>query len=71
MPRSATKACHQVMPSHPAMTGTKISAKSHCTFRSSWIKSGDKYTCEPDGYYTYAGRNDIVPKVSGMKVSRF
>ena len=33
--------------------------------------SGDKYTRGPDGYYTYAGRNDDMLKVSGIYVSPF
>src|SRR3546814_10930494 len=36
-------------------------------FRS--LKSGDKYTCDADGYYTYAGRSDDMIKVSGQYVS--
>ena len=46
-------------------------AKSRDTFQGSWTKSGDKYTRDPDGYYTYAGRNDDMLKVSGIYVSPF
>ena len=46
-------------------------AKSRDTFQGYWTKSGDKYTRDPDGYYTYAGRNDDMLKVSGIYVSPF
>jgi len=45
--------------------------KSRDTFRGEWTKSGDKYTRDMDGYYTYAGRNDDMLKVSGIYVSPF
>ena len=45
--------------------------KSRDTFQGVWTKSGDKYTRDPDGYYTYAGRNDDMLKVSGIYVSPF
>lgn len=45
--------------------------KSRETFQGAWTKSGDKYTCDADGYYTYAGRNDDMLKVSGIYVSPF
>jgi len=43
--------------------------KSADTFRGQWLKSGDKYSCDDDGYYTYAGRSDDMIKVSGQYVS--
>jgi benzoate-CoA ligase len=46
-------------------------AKSRDTFQGEWTKSGDKYTRDPEGYYTYAGRNDDMLKVSGIYVSPF
>ena len=46
-------------------------AKSRDTFQGPWTKSGDKYTRDPEGYYTYAGRNDDMLKVSGIYVSPF
>ena len=46
-------------------------SKSRDTFQGNWTKSGDKYTRDPDGYYTYAGRNDDMLKVSGIYVSPF
>ncbi|MEN9384102.1 MAG: hypothetical protein RL323_1245 [Pseudomonadota bacterium] len=45
--------------------------KSRDTFQGAWTKSGDKYTRDADGYYTYAGRNDDMLKVSGIYVSPF
>jgi len=45
--------------------------KSRSTFQGVWTQSGDKYTRDADGYYTYAGRNDDMLKVSGIYVSPF
>ncbi|HEX2539494.1 MAG TPA: benzoate-CoA ligase family protein [Caldimonas sp.] len=46
-------------------------ARSRQTFQGSWTRSGDKYTRDADGYYTYAGRSDDMLKVSGIYVSPF
>ncbi|HEV2612851.1 MAG TPA: benzoate-CoA ligase family protein [Noviherbaspirillum sp.] len=43
--------------------------KSRSTFLGDWVKSGDKYTVDADGFYTYAGRSDDMLKVSGQYVS--
>lgn len=43
--------------------------KSLETFQGAWIKSGDKYVYDAEGYYTYAGRSDDMIKVSGQYVS--
>jgi benzoate-CoA ligase len=45
--------------------------KTRDTFQGVWTKSGDKYSRDPDGYYTHAGRNDDMLKVSGIYVSPF
>ena len=45
--------------------------KTRDTFRGEWLKSGDKYLRDADGYYTYAGRSDDMLKVSGIYVSPF
>ena len=45
--------------------------KSRATFLGPWTRSGDKYTVDQDGYFTYAGRNDDMLKVSGIWVSPF
>ncbi len=47
------------------------STKSRATFQGEWTKSGDKYTVDADGYYTYSGRSDDMLKVSGQYVSPF
>ncbi|WP_151449264.1 benzoate-CoA ligase family protein [Lacisediminimonas profundi] len=43
--------------------------KSCSTFQGEWVKSGDKYVLDEQGYYTYAGRSDDMLKVSGQYVS--
>lgn len=45
--------------------------KSRDTFVGAWTRSGDKYLCDADGYYTYAGRSDDMLKVGGIYVSPF
>ncbi|UZD54825.1 benzoate-CoA ligase family protein [Caldimonas aquatica] len=45
--------------------------KSRETFQGAWTKSGDKYSRDAEGYYTYAGRSDDMLKVSGQYVSPF
>jgi 4-hydroxybenzoate-CoA ligase len=45
--------------------------KSRATFEGRWTRSGDKYTRDADGYYTYQGRTDDMFKVSGIWVSPF
>lgn len=45
--------------------------KSRETFQGGWTKSGDKYSRDAQGYYTYAGRSDDMLKVSGQYVSPF
>ena len=39
------------------------------TFRGPWTRSGDKYSFDEQGYYTYGGRSDDMLKVSGIYVS--
>ncbi len=41
------------------------------TFQGAWTRSGDKYTRNEDGSYTYSGRSDDMLKVSGIYVSPF
>jgi 4-hydroxybenzoate-CoA ligase len=45
--------------------------KSRTTFEGNWTRSGDKYTRDGEGYYTYQGRTDDMFKVSGIWVSPF
>ena len=44
--------------------------KTQSTFHGPWLKTGDKYR-RANGYYTYAGRNDDMLKISGQYVSPF
>ena len=46
-------------------------SRSRETFQGEWTRSGDKYSCDAQGYYTYAGRSDDMLKVSGQYVSPF
>ena len=43
--------------------------KSKDTIQGHWIRTGDKYTCDADGFYWYAGRSDDMLKVGGLWVS--
>lgn len=43
--------------------------KSRTTFQGEWVKSGDKYVLDEQGYYIYSGRSDDMLKVSGQYVS--
>ena len=45
--------------------------KSLATFHGPWTCTGDRYTCDEDGYYTYSGRADDMLKVGGIWVSPF
>ena len=44
-------------------------AKSRGTFVGEWTRSGDKYSQDADGFYSYGGRTDDMLKVSGIWVS--
>ena len=45
--------------------------KTKHTFAGEWTRSGDKYICDAEGYYTYGGRSDDMLKVGGIYVSPF
>lgn len=45
--------------------------RSRNTFLGPWTRSGDKYTRDAGGYYTYCGRTDDMLKVGGIYVSPF
>jgi 4-hydroxybenzoate-CoA ligase len=46
-------------------------AKSRATFEGEWIRTGDKYIRDEEGYFHYCGRTDDMFKVSGRWVSPF
>jgi benzoate-CoA ligase len=43
--------------------------KTRSTFQGPWVRSGDKFAVDADGYLIYAGRSDDMLKVSGIYVS--
>ncbi len=43
--------------------------RTNATVVGDWIRTGDKYTRDADGFYWYAGRNDDMIKVSAQWVS--
>ncbi|HEY6358092.1 MAG TPA: 2-aminobenzoate-CoA ligase, partial [Vicinamibacterales bacterium] len=43
--------------------------KTKDTIDGEWIRTGDKYSVDADGYYWYAGRSDDMLKVGGLWVS--
>ena len=45
--------------------------RSRATFEGVWTRTGDKYTRDENGRYTYCGRTDDMFKVSGIWVSPF
>ena len=45
--------------------------KSLATFHGEWTRTGDRYACDADGYFTYEGRTDDMLKVGGIWVSPF
>jgi benzoate-CoA ligase family protein len=43
--------------------------KTRDTIHGAWLRTGDKYTRDADGFYWYAGRSDDMLKVGGQWVS--
>ena len=43
--------------------------KTKQTIQGEWIRTGDKYHCDADGYYWYGGRTDDMLKAGGIWVS--
>jgi len=41
------------------------------TFHGPWTRTGDRYVCDREGYFTYLGRGDDMLKVGGIWVSPF
>ena len=52
-----------------AMAYWKNREKSLNTFQGEWTRTGDTYSCDADGWYTYGGRRDDMLKVGGIYVS--
>ncbi|MBC7976589.1 MAG: benzoate-CoA ligase family protein, partial [Myxococcales bacterium] len=46
-------------------------ARSLAAFHGPWTRTGDRYTRNPDGTWTYGGRADDMLKVGGIWVSPF
>jgi benzoate-CoA ligase family protein len=44
-------------------------AASQRTFQGEWLRTGDKYYVDEDGFYWHAGRSDDMLKVGGIWVS--
>lgn len=44
-------------------------ARTRATVAGEWVRTGDRYWRDSDGYFWYAGRADDMLKVSGMWVS--
>lgn len=43
--------------------------KSRATFQGEWMRTGDKFSRDEDGWYIYGGRGDDMLKVGGIYVS--
>jgi benzoate-CoA ligase len=43
--------------------------KTKATIEGQWIRTGDKYSRDADGFFWYAGRSDDMMKVGGLWVS--
>jgi benzoate-CoA ligase len=43
--------------------------KTQQTIQGSWLRTGDKYSQDADGFFWYAGRTDDMMKVGGLWVS--
>jgi benzoate-CoA ligase len=43
--------------------------KSRATFIGDWMRTGDNFSCDVDGWYTFSGRRDDMLKVGGTYVS--
>jgi len=43
--------------------------KTKSTIEGHWLRTGDKYTVDAEGFYWYCGRSDDMMKVGGLLVS--
>ena len=64
--RSAT--CGSAAIRSAPATGTST-RRPRTRSKGSWIRTGDKYTQDADGFFWYAGRSDDMLKVGGLWVS--
>ena len=82
IPRAYNAACDLIERNLAAGRGDKVAFidaagywnqrdKTRATFCGEWTRSGDKYSRDAQGFYTYAGRSDDMLKVSGIYVSPF
>ena len=43
--------------------------RTKTAFQGEWFRTGDKFTCDTEGYYTYVGRSDDLLRVGGAYVA--
>jgi benzoate-CoA ligase family protein len=43
--------------------------RTRATMQGEWLRTGDMFSCDADGFYHFAGRSDDMLKVGGMWVS--
>jgi benzoate-CoA ligase len=43
--------------------------RTRATMQGAWLRTGDMFSCDADGFYHFAGRSDDMLKVGGMWVS--
>ena len=64
--RSATSGLAAIRRARSTGTSTR---RRKDTIQGEWLRTGDKYTRDADGYFWYAGRSDDMLKVGGLWVS--
>ena len=74
--RRRTSRCRRARSATCGSSGDSVCAgywnqheKTKHTIEGHWIRTGDKYTQDADGYFWYAGRTDDMLKVGGLWVS--
>jgi benzoate-CoA ligase len=43
--------------------------KTEATFHDGWVRTGDRYSCDAEGWFHHGGRSDDMLKVGGIYVS--